>query len=282
MWFLFALLGAFFAASRDALVKKQLNRADNYVVASGVFLFAAAALFLVSVIAGFPSIGPGFFIYLSAVVILDIPSYIFTYKALKMADISRTAPMTSFELVFILFISFAMLGEVPAPVGIAGVLLIFVGSYVVNAPKGWSALKSDQQARASVYMIVAAFLAAVTANINKLLVQASDTTFGSSAVCLLLGVAFLAIALTGKRNVSAAYRVGIHKFMLTGLLMALAIAAINIAFTMQIVPYVIALKRLSIIFSVLYGAALFKEKQIKRRLAGAGIMLAGVLLILLF
>jgi drug/metabolite transporter (DMT)-like permease len=43
----------------------------------------------------------------------------------------------------------------------------------------------------------------------------------------------------------------------------------------------ISLKRLSILFGVLYGAAVFKEKNIGVRLIGATLMLSGSVLIAL-
>lgn len=55
-----------------------------------------------------------------------------------------------------------------------------------------------------------------------------------------------------------------------------------IAVSMTLVAYAIAIKRTSILFTVLWGALLFKEKNFKERLIGAAIMLAGVLLITLF
>jgi len=278
VWFLFALLGAFFSASRDAVMKGQLRRADSYVVSSGVFLGASAVLFLVSAVNGFPALGSGFLTYLLAVAAFDLPSYVLFYKALKAADISLVAPMTSFELVFILFLSFAMLGEAPTPLGLVGVLLILAGSFVINT----DGRKAGNQDRVVFYVLIYAFIAALTANLNKLLVQSSDAFFGSALLCLLLGSSFLTIALAGRRGAKAAYRKGAHKFLAAGLLMALAIAAVNVAYTMQIVPYVISLKRLSILFSVLYGGFLFKEKQIRRRLAGAALMLAGTGLIIFF
>ncbi len=45
--------------------------------------------------------------------------------------------------------------------------------------------------------------------------------------------------------------------------------------------YMIAVKRTSLIFSVIYGKLIFKEKEITQRLAGASLMVLGVGLIVL-
>jgi len=57
---------------------------------------------------------------------------------------------------------------------------------------------------------------------------------------------------------------------------------INTAYTMAIVPYVVSIKRTSILISVLMGGLIFKEKQLGKRLLAVLIMLAGVILITLF
>jgi uncharacterized membrane protein len=44
----------------------------------------------------------------------------------------------------------------------------------------------------------------------------------------------------------------------------------------------IAVKRTSLVFSVIYGWLIFKEEKIKERLIGSGLMLAGVVVILVF
>jgi len=48
------------------------------------------------------------------------------------------------------------------------------------------------------------------------------------------------------------------------------------------VPYVIAIKRMSLILIVLYGTIVFREKELVRRLSGAGLMVLGAVLILAF
>ena len=62
---------------------------------------------------------------------------------------------------------------------------------------------------------------------------------------------------------------------------AAALAFNMIAITYMLVVYVISIKRLSTVFSVLWGKLFFKEQNIRERLVGTLIMVAGVLLIAL-
>ncbi|MCK7510529.1 MAG: hypothetical protein MZV70_45055 [Desulfobacterales bacterium] len=55
-----------------------------------------------------------------------------------------------------------------------------------------------------------------------------------------------------------------------------------IAMSLTQVAYMISVKRLSLIFGVIYGYVLFRESGIRERLAGTALMIAGFALIILF
>jgi uncharacterized membrane protein len=48
------------------------------------------------------------------------------------------------------------------------------------------------------------------------------------------------------------------------------------------VSYMVSVKRLSILFGVLYGVMFFKETNIKERFLGATVMVLGIILISIF
>jgi uncharacterized membrane protein len=48
------------------------------------------------------------------------------------------------------------------------------------------------------------------------------------------------------------------------------------------VSYMISVKRLSILFGVLYGVMFFKETNIKERFLGATVMVSGIIMISIF
>ena len=67
-----------------------------------------------------------------------------------------------------------------------------------------------------------------------------------------------------------------------GIAVAFTELVVAAAFKLAIVPYVISLKRSSIVFSVLIGFIMFKEKFAMERIFGTALMLLGVILITLF
>jgi uncharacterized membrane protein len=151
-------------------------------------------------------------------------------------------------------------------------------------------------------MLFVAFLYAVAINFDKMVVQNSDAAFGSGIVFFVLGSAFLLIGILtrypkassplqplqegmgGRDNPPMGWRwpdiAGAGLFI--GIVITIEAVVINTAYMMQIVPYVIAIKRMSILLIVLYGALVFREKEILRRLSGTALMVLGAVMILLF
>ena len=67
--------------------------------------------------------------------------------------------------------------------------------------------------------------------------------------------------------------------ILTGFSNAASEILIGVVLTSSIVPYIISLKRTGILFSVIIGILIFKEKNFKEVIIGSIIMFIGVLLI---
>jgi len=72
------------------------------------------------------------------------------------------------------------------------------------------------------------------------------------------------------------------KGMVAGLLLYLQAICHAYAISMVQAAYMISIKRLSILFSVLYGRLIFNESNIRSRFLGACWMLAGAVLIVMF
>lgn len=58
-------------------------------------------------------------------------SWLFYFKALKLADVSKVAPVDKLSVVFTIFLAFLLLGEQPSPKVIVGELLILAGSFTI-------------------------------------------------------------------------------------------------------------------------------------------------------
>jgi drug/metabolite transporter (DMT)-like permease len=307
LWILLSLLGAVTNASYFIIIKRYITTLDPKVLTGIGFTCGGLLLLAFCVIRGFPVIGQDFYSAVAITAILNIISLTLIFRALSSTDLSLSIPLLSFTPVILIATSYLLLGEVPSLAGVAGICIIVIGSYVLNISSSDEHLidpvRSMLRNRGSWYMLIVAFLFAVSINFDKIAMMNSDPFFGMALTVLAIGGAFVlmaAFSCSSFRPVSSqrppenecrAPLFGFPAFLqrkylaltiLIGAFVAIEAASINVAYTMQIVPYVIAIKRLSIIFVVLYGTLIFSEDETVKRLMGAALMVAGAIIIVLF
>ncbi len=194
--------------------------------------------------------------------------------------------MLSFTPVFLIFTSFIFLRELPTLFGVAGIILIVSGVYVMNANKGKRGLtapfKEILRNKGVFYMLCVALLWSISINFDKKSILTSSPIFQAAIMYLSMGVAFLIILKFKGYDAARLYKNNFYKLLLVSGVLAFNAIVGNIAFSMHLVSYVTSVKRLSILFSVILGGIVFKEKSIMKRIICALIMIAGVIFIIFF
>jgi drug/metabolite transporter (DMT)-like permease len=305
LWIFLALLGAVTNAGYFIIIKRYIATLDPKVLTGVGFTCGGLLLLAFSAIRGFPVIGQDLYSAVAVTAVLNIVSLALIFKALSSTDLSLSIPMLSFTPVILIGTSYLLVDEIPSVAGVAGICIIVIGSYVLNISSSDEHLldpvRSMLRNRGSWYMLIVAFLFAVSINFDKIAMLNSDPFFGMALTVLAIGVAFVLMAaytliLSGpylrKMPAGKGFRASavfpafpLRKYLpltiLIGLFVAIEAASVNVAYTLQIVPYVIAIKRLSIIFVVLYGTLVFSEHETGKRLMGAALMVAGAVIIVL-
>jgi len=286
IWFLLAFIGAFTNAAYNVGVKFMVRNTDPLVLAACTYVAAGLLLFAASTTAGLPAIGPSF---LSAVLVtgtLNVVATVLYFRAVRTTDISLCIPMLSFTPVFLVASSALILGESPSSAGIAGIGLVVIGSYVINITGRCRTLTGPVRAmlgnRGVMSLFLVAFIYGISANYDKIAVVSSDPYFASGTVFCFVGGVLFSVRCLQERRLPAIPARTILAFAGIGAVLAVEAAAVNLAYTMAIVPYVISIKRLAIVMTVLFGWLIFKEQEQVQRLAGASIMVLGACCILLF
>ncbi len=286
MWFLFALGGALGSAIYYFLIKKFLGRIDKYMLASGAFLSASLLLLLVTGVRGVPPLGDDLAPAVLASGVVNVAAAVLYYRAFELTDLSLALPMISFTPVFLIGTSTIVLQETPGIYGVVGIFLVVAGTYILHMTahhRGFGApFRAMLRDKGVLYMLVVAFLFSISGNYDKLVVINSDPVFGQALKWLFVGSAFLGISLVRGDDWSIVGRNHIPRFLAAGSVLAIGNILINVAFTLQIVPYVISLKRTSILFTVILGGTLLREERTIQRALGAAIMVAGAVLIILY
>ena len=285
IWFIFAFLSAFFDALKNVFSKINLKAIDEYIVAWSLRFFTLPFLIPLLYLIKIPPLKNQFWIALFIGGSLNVITTILYMKSIKSSDLSLTIPMVTFTPLFLLITSPLIVGEFPNLLGIIGVLLIVLGSYLLNikqTTKGYLApFKALLKEKGPRIMLLVAFIWSITSNFDKIGVQSSSPIFWVIAINTFVTLALFPIMLFKSQKFLKKIFKNLKSLFSIGLFNGLTLIFQMVAINLTLVAYVISIKRSSAIISVLFGYLVFKEKEVKERLFATIIMLVGVLLIML-
>jgi drug/metabolite transporter (DMT)-like permease len=123
--------------------------------------------------------GPGYWLPGLASIVLNIVANLAFLRALEIAALGVTVPLLSLTPVFATVLSIRVLGEMPSPIQMAGIVVAVVGAFALNFRPGagatpramWRALVRE---KGSLLMIGVALCWSITPAFDKLAVGASS------------------------------------------------------------------------------------------------------------
>ena len=286
-WFIYAFVCAISLATADALSKKVLDdNTDPYIVAWVRTGYATPFIAVIIPFIDIPTLDGIFYIAMFLSIPLDIIALLLYMKAIKVSPLSLTLPFLSLTPVFLIGTSYVILGEKPDKSGFIGIILVVIGSYLLNVhtiSRGvFEPFKAIAKEQGSVLMIVVAFVFSIGVCFGKIAVQHSNPAFFSVIYIFLLSLfLFIVVSFKSKHFLSKSISRPVP-FVFIGMLIAIMIITHLKAISLIEVSYMVSVKRLSILFGVLYGVMFFKETNIKERFLGATVMVAGIIVISVF
>ena len=130
-------------------------------------------------------------------------------------------------------------------------------------------------------MLAVAAVWSIAANMDKIGVKETNPFFWCAAIQCFITF-FLTLFILWRRPSAFTAIPGSYGILAAiGLSSALGLICQMLAINIGLVPYVISIKRTSILFGVIFGGVFFREREIAPRLLGALIMIAGIFLITL-
>jgi drug/metabolite transporter (DMT)-like permease len=283
LWVFLALGTALFEAVKDALSKQQLMHGDEYLLAWSYSAFGLPLTGAYLWLEGIPQIGDDFFWALAGGVGLNLVAVTLYMRAIKVSDLSLTLPMLTFTPLFMLGTSPLILGEFPDLWGGLGMIMIIAGAYFMHIDRNEKGLIAPLRAlwceRGPRTMLLVAFLWSFSANLDKVGVTNSSPAFWMFCFFVCMSLGLLPVVLVKSYQPLTQLRREFKTLFLVGLFGAMALVLQMWALTMTLAAYVISIKRMSVVFGVLFGHFLFGEKGLAQRLVCAVLMVAGVVLI---
>jgi len=284
LWLVFSLLSALSEALRGAFSKRGAQKnLSSYFVAWSLIAFAVPFLLPVIFITGIPVIAPKFWILLVLGSFIDITGTLFYVRAVEKGDLSVTIPLLSFMPLFLLLLSPIINGEIPSPVGLAGVILVVGGTYTLRLEDRKfgifgpvKALFRDKGAR---YMVATTFLWSINASLHKEGIASSSPTFWPVVYYSWMTLLFLPLVIWKVKNFKTVFVTSYKTVWPIGFFTALMALSLMSALSLNLVVYVGSVKNVSALFAVIIGSLFFKEKGISHRLFGALLIFLGTVLI---
>lgn len=287
LWVLLSLLTALSESFKDLFSKRLLNKGADYFLIAWTLHFCSF-LFLLPAIGmqhGMISITASFVLLLVVVSLLNGGVTILYMLALRKGELSEVVPLLSLTPLFMLFTSPIIVGDYPTWIGSIGVLLIVIGAYILYYSRSISRwfypfllLFQKQSAR---IMLLIAFIWSITGNLDKIGVQQSSPLLWGILTNGCISLFLFPLLLSRKSEVQKMFHTSSFQFLLIGIFAAIVVVTQMTAITLTLVPYVIAIKRLSILFGVLWGGIFLKEKAYKQRFFAASLMVCGAVLLIL-
>lgn len=262
-------------ASMQGVHPVLVSWSNNIVVVLLIFIFGFFVDFRFTI---------PYFAALSVTGTINVLATILYMHSVSKGDISEIIPMLSFTPLFMLITSPVIVGEIPKPGGIAGIILVVIGSYLLNVNlrkrNFIDPLKAIFKNAGTRTMLFVSFLYSITSNFDKVAVNNSSPIQHLLFLnfYVFLGVSVVVIV-SRKFDLEQLY-MGRYSLIMLSLLNLIGSMLFLLAITYTYVAYVIALKRTSGMLSVLIGHFILKEANVRERILGSFIMFAGVLLIL--
>ncbi|MFA6429355.1 MAG: DMT family transporter [Patescibacteria group bacterium] len=302
-----ALLAAKFAVKQRKLLKRSENEAEcpaEDVALSATMCVATLALFAVFFLSGAPAnIKPGFWLWVLITGILNVFISYLGFKALATKDdVSLIVPIRDTTPAFVVFTAwfvtryFGGAGEAPSLLGYVGILLLVLGTYVLNIQGLIDALYGGQWTwrafldpwvglwkRPGVRLaFLASCIGCIAISFDGLAARAGNPILAVACVVSFPAVIHASrVIASGRAHEWFDRKRGMPwGGVKLGLLFALAVALYWISFLYLFVAYQATLKRMETVFVLLFAyRELDERKEIRTRLVAVALMIMGAVLV---
>jgi drug/metabolite transporter (DMT)-like permease len=284
IWFFLSLAAALSIAARDVSIKSYKDLQPREIAALELF-WALPALIIGCVFVETPPLDQTFWWTFILSIPINIMAYVLYLNAIKISPISLSVPFLAFTPIFMILTGFWVLGETINLWGGFGTGLIVIGSYILHFKKNQLNFSAPFSAfiheKGSWYMLIVAVLFAFAAVIGKKAILHSSPLFFSYSFFLVFNVLILmGLFVRGKNNWQKILR-NSPKGLWLGSLLMIHISFHGLAISISTAVYMVAVKRSSILFSVLLSWLILKERDIHYRGLGTLIMFVGMIFITL-
>ena len=284
IWFFLSLAAALSIAVRDISIKTYEDLQPMEIAALELF-WALPPLIIGCIIVDTPPLDQTFWWAFILSIPINIMAYVLYLYAIKLSPISLSVPFLAFTPVFMILTGFLVLGETINLGGALGVGFIIIGSYILHFKKDQIYISAPFSAfvheKGSWFMLIVAFLFSFAAVIGKKAMLHSSPLFFSYYFFLVFNILTLMGLIVCRKNNWQKIIRNSPKGIWLGSLLMIHISFHGLAISLSSAVYMVAVKRSSILFTVLLCWLILKETEIRYRGFGTLLMFLGMLFITL-
>jgi uncharacterized membrane protein len=286
MWIIWALLSAFFAATRRTNQKRIAGKLNHFTIGLGVQLFslpvATAVLLYYGNLINPLSLGRNFWLPLLVVSFVFYPLNTFlSVQAIKNDELSKVLPLQSLWPVFSLLPAWLTFHEIPSSIATTGIALTVTGVYVLGL-KGRALhhpLQPFKEERGSRYMLFGVMLVTAAAVLDKIAIQASDAVYYSFASTLGAVIALSITYIIYRVDEMKAMRKNLRELSLIGTFQGVSYLTYLLAIGAGPIAYVTSIRGSNVLMGSLLGIVLLKERLTRPKIASFFLITVGSILL---
>ena len=233
-----------------------------------------------------PELAIEFWYWTAALVPLEVLAMLLYVQAIRDTSLTLTLPYLSFTPVFNTITGYVLLGETVTLSGFSGIMLVVLGAWLLNIEHArgdrfdvLAPFRAIVSERGSRLMLITAAIYSLTSVLGKGALAYTTPMFFGTMYYVVIGFAVVVVFSMGNRaSVNVLWRKPVAHIAI-GLFMSIMVLSHFFAIQYIEVAYMIAVKRSSLLFGMVYSVLLFHERaRIEHFIAGA-LMVAGVYLI---
>ncbi len=283
-WFILTLISSIFLSLRELSVKRAGRELSSAYMSWGLNFFMFLILLGITLLfrRTVPVTGE-FLKILILAAILDSMATLLYLSAIKHGNLSKTIPMLCFIPVVQLFVTPVLVKESLSLPGMTGVIVVVAGSYLLNIQKWegvFSPIKAIVQNKSTLMMLATACIWGVSSSFHKIGITQTNPMFWGSCEIGLISLFLFPFAIKSEKSAFSHQK--IKKTIWPALFSTITVLSYYAAISMGPVAYVSSVRRLAVLFTMVIGMVLLKEKARRTGLFGGIIMITGSVIICLY
>ena len=284
MWLLFAFSSAIFAGITAILAKIGVKNTDsNVATAVRTIIILIFSCIMTYITKGYESqVTVKSFIFLVLSGLATGLSWLCYFKALQLGDINKITPIDKSSTILTMILSFILLGEQVTVTKVMGICLIGIGTYLMIEKKEKDTKKNIRNSW-FIYAAFSAIFAALTAILGKIGITGIESNYGTTIrTVIVLIMAWVLVFVSNKQDEIRHIDKKIFVFLcLSGITTGLSWLSLYKALQDGEAGIVVAIDKLSILFTIGFSYVVFREKLYFKSFVGLAGIVAGTLILLI-